>query len=437
MDQLGQDLRYAARQLRRRPAFTAVALAMLALGIGANTAIFSAVYAVLLRPLPFPEPHRVLQIYESRVEKGWNRASVAPGNFWDFRDMSRAFEDLGAYRFTSASLTGMEYPEQLSVGRVTSGFFSRVLGTAPILGRDFLPGEDQPGAESRIALLGNRFWQSRFEASPGVVGTRITLDGESIAVVGVLPPGRPWLDNADVYLPMMRDPADTRTSFELAVIGRLKPGMTPEGGRSDLETVARRLEEAYPQELAGIGVSVRPSGEWIADPQTRLALWVLLGAVGFLLMIACMNLANLLLGSGLGLLLAWWGLDALTALAPSRIPGLGDVAINGWVLAFTLGAGVLTGVATGMVPSLQASREGAALDLRTGGHSIAGARGPKRLRGALVSGEVALSLILLVGAGLLVRSFGTLMGAERGFETGVDPVSWTPRDLRYLSTRGG
>jgi putative ABC transport system permease protein len=215
----------------------------------------------------------------------------------------------------------MEYPEQLSVGRVTSGFFSRVLGTAPILGRDFLPGEDQPGAESRIALLGNHFWQSRFEASPGVVGTRITMD-----------------------------------------------------------TVARRLEEAYPQELAGIGVSVRPSGEWIADPQTRLALWVLLGAVGFLLMIACVNLANLLLGSGLGLLLAWWGLHALTALAPRRIPGLGDVAINGWVLAFTPGAGVLTGAVTGMVPSLQASREGAALALRAGGQGLAGALGRKSAR---------------------------------------------------------
>jgi putative ABC transport system permease protein len=454
MDNLRQDLRFALRQLWRRPVFSIIALSMLALGIGANTAIFSVVYTVLLKPLPFPEPERLVRIWESRIEQGWDRASVAPGNFWDLREMNRTFEDLGAYRSSSANLTGMEIPERLSVGRVSAGFFGRVLAVRPVLGRTFLPGEDQPSGESRVALLSHQFWQSRFGGDLSALDARLTLDGESYAVVGVLPAGRPWLDYADVYVPMVRSPEDIRSSFELAVIGRLRPGITQEGGRRDLEAVARRLEEAFPDALAGIGITVGSSREWAANAETRRALWLLLGAVGFLLMIACVNLGNLflaratgrvretairaatgasrgrlirqglteslfvsLVGAGLGLGLGVWGVAAITALAPGQIPGLNEVAINGWVLAFTLAAGVLTGVVTGLVPALQASGEDAASTLRTGGRSVAGSRGQRRLRGGLVSAEVALSLVLLVGAGLLIRSFGELMGAERGFET--------------------
>ncbi len=454
MDNLRQDVRLAFRQLWRRPLFSAIALAMLALGIGANTAIFSVVYTVLLRPLPFPDADRIVQIWESRVEQGWDRTSVAPANFWDLREMSRAFEDLGAYRFSSANLTGLDYPERLNVGRVTSGFFGRVLGVRPALGRTFLPGEDQPEADTRIALLSSLFWQRRFGADPSVVGTHLTLDGESVTVVGVLPPGRPWLDYADLYLPLVRNPDDTRTSFELAVIGRLRPGVTPEAGQSDLTGVAQRLEETFPQDLAGIGIAVAPSSEWVADAQTRRALWILLGTVGFLLMIACVNLANLflaratgrvretairaaagasrgrlvrqglteslvlsLLGAGLGLGLAAWGIDALVALAPTQISGLSEVTINRWILAFTLVVSVLTGIVTGLIPALQSSGGDAASTLRAGGQSIAGNRAQQRLRGALVAAEVALSLVLLVGSGLFVRSFGRLMTADRGFET--------------------
>jgi predicted permease len=454
MDNLSQDIRYAFRQLWKRPVFSAIALGMLGLGIGANTAIFSVVYSVLLRPLPFHEPDQVVRIWESRVEQGWERASVAPGNFWDFREMNRTFEDLGAYRFSSANLTGMDFPEQLSLGRVTSGFFGEVLGVRPVLGRTFLPGEDQGGGESRIALLAHEFWMERFGGDPSVLDTPLTLDGESYTIVGVLPPGRPWLDYADVYAPMVREAETARVSFELAVIGRLLPGMTLEGGAADLNGVAKRLEESFPDDLAGIGVTVGPSSEWIATPETRRALWVLLGAVGFLLMIACVNLANLflakatgrvretairaatgasrgrlirqaltealvvaLLGAALGLALASWGVNLLTAMAPGDIGGLSDVTINGWVLAFTLGAGILTGVITGLVPAFQASGGDAASTLRAGGQSIAGNRAQQRLRGALVAAEVALSLMLLVGSGLLIRSFGELVGAEKGFET--------------------
>lgn len=454
MDNLRQDLRFALRQLWKRPAFSAIALGMFALGIGANTAIFSVVYAVLLKPLPFDDPDRIVRIWESRVEQGWDRASVAPGNFWDLRDMNRAFEDLGAYRFSSANLTGIDHPERLNAGRVTSGFFGQVLGVRPVLGRNFLPGEDQPGGEDRVALLGNEFWHSRFGGDPSVLQSSLTLDGENYTVVGVLPPGRPWLDYADVYLPMVRNPEDTRSSFELAVIGRLRTGMTLEAGLSDLQGVAERLEEVFPDELAGIGITMAPSSEWVATAETRQALWVLLGAVGFLLMIACVNLANLflaratgrvreiairaaagaskgrlvrqglteslltsVLGASLGFGLAVWGIDALRAMAPGQIAGLSEVTVNVWVLLFTLGAGVLTGVVTGIVPALQASGGDAALTLRAGGQSIAGSRIQNRLRGGLVAAEVALSLVLLVGAGLLIRSFGELMAADRGFET--------------------
>jgi len=454
MDNLRQDLRFAFRQLFMRPVFSVIALGMLALGIGANTAIFSVVYTVLLKPLPFNEPDRIVRIWESRVEQGWDRASVAPGNFWDLREMNRSFEDLGAYRFSSANLTGIDHPERLNMGRVSSGFFGHVLGVRPVVGRTFLPGEDQPGEENRVALLGNQFWHNRFGGDPSVLESTLTLDGESFRVVGVLPPGRPWLDYADVYVPMVQDPNDTRTSFELAVIGRLRTGTPLEAGLSDLEGVASRLEEIFPAELAGIGITMAPSSEWVATPETRRALWLLLGAVGFLLMIACVNLANLflaratgrvreiairasagaskgrlirqglteslltsLLGAGLGFGLAVWGIDALTAMAPGQIPGLSEVTLNAWVLLFTLGAGVLTGVVTGLVPALQASGEDAALTLRAGGQSIAGNRLQTRLREGLVAAEVALSLILLVGAGLLIRSFGELMAADRGFET--------------------
>lgn len=472
MDDLRQDLRFALRQLWKRPVFSAISLAMLALGIGANTAIFSVVYTILLKPLPFSEPERIVRIWESRLDQGWERASVAPGNFWDFKDLNHTFEDVGAYRFSSANLTGVDYPEQLSQGIVTPGFFGRILGVRPVVGRTFLPEEGDPSGESRVVLLGNEFWHSRFGGDPSVLSSQLTLDGESFTVVGVLPQGRPWLDNAEVYVPMVRNINQTRTSFELAVIGRLHPGITPETGRSDLEGVASRLEEEFPEALAGIGVSVGPSSEWAATEETRQALWILLGAVGFLLMITCVNLANLflaratgrvretairaaagatrgrlirqglteslllsLLGAVLGFGLALWGVDAIVAMAPGQIPGLTEIEINRWILAFTLGAGVLTGVVTGLVPALQASARDAAATLRAGGHSIAGNRAQHRLRSSLVAVEVALSLILLVGSGLLIRSFGELMGAEKGFQTenrlvaSVNvPNSYTPED---------
>ncbi len=453
VDEIRQDIRYTIRQLWKRPAFSAIALAMLALGIGANTGIFSVVYGVLLQPLPFPEPERLVQVWETRLDRGWSQTSVTPANFWDLRDQNEAFENLGAYRFTSANLTGFEYPERLSAGRVTSGFFGHVLGTPPILGRDFLDEEDDLGSESRVVLLSHDFWQGRFGRDPDILGTTLTLDGEPYSVIGVLPSGTPWLDYGDVYLPLVRSPEDARASFELPVVGRLKPGVTLEAGLADLERIASTLAQAYPEADAGMGIRLEGSGTWLTDSSTRRALWILLGAVGFLLLIACANLANLLLaqatgrsretairaavgasrgrllrqgltesvflsllGAGLGIALAASGLRALRALDPGDIPRLADVEINGWVLAFTLGAGVLTGTVTGLVPAMQAWVTQAAHTLRSGGAGVAGSRKSRRLRSALVSAEVALSLMLLVGAGLLIRSFTELLDVDAGFQ---------------------
>jgi predicted permease len=439
--------------LRKHLGFTAIAVVTLALGIGANTAIFSVIYSVLLRPLPFGEPDRIVQVWESRVEQGWTRASVAPANFWDFRDMQRTFEDLGTYQGRSVNLTGYEYPERLDGGYVSAGFF-RILQVSPVLGRTFLPGEDQPGDGNLVALLGNEFWRSRFNADPDIIGTTLTVNDLQYTIVGVLPPGRPWLNYADIFMPYVRDPAATRQSFELAVIGRMKPDVTSETAHEDLSSVARRLEEQYPEEIAGIGVSIGSSSEWVANDDLRRALWILLGAVAFLLLIACVNLANMLLakatgrmretavraalgadrgritrlvlteslllglvGAAAGLLLAVWLIDVVRGFDPGGIPNLQEAGLNPWVLAFTIFVGVATGVLSGVVPAIQMPRVDFSSALREGDRGVSGTRGQKRLRSSLVAAEVALSLILLVGAGLLIRSFGQVMGVERGFQT--------------------
>jgi putative ABC transport system permease protein len=440
------------RTLLKYPAFTAVALVTSALGIGANTAIFSIMYSVLFTPLPFGQPDRLVQIWESRLDRGWDRASFTHANFWDLRDLNSTFEDLGTLKHTSFNLTGFDYPERLRGGRISAGFF-RILRVAPTLGRTFLPGEDQPGEENRVALLGNEIWRSRFAADPEIIGTPLRLDGESFTVVGVLPPGEPWLDSADVFVPLVQTTDADRVSFELAAIGRLAPGASMESARSDLEAVCGRLAEMYPNTNAGMGISMAPASDWIAGDNLRRALWILMGAVGFLLMIACVNLINLLLakatgrmrelavravlgagrgriarqvlteslvlgviGGSLGLLLAVWGIDAFKAMDPGGIPRIAEIGINKWVLAFTLLTALVTGAVSGSFPAFQMPRSDFISALRDGGRSVAGSPAQKRIRSSLVAAEVALSLVLLIGAGLLIRSFNELLRVERGFQ---------------------
>jgi predicted permease len=453
MDAILRDVRYALRTLRRNPVFTLVALVTIALGVGANTAIFSVVHAVLLRPLPFGQPDHLVQIWETRVERGWNRASPTEANFWDLQELNRTFEDIGAYRFGSANLTGFGFPQRLRTGFVTAGFF-RILRVQPVLGRTFAPGEGEPGEENRLVLLSNELWRTQFGSDPAIVGQSLTLDGETFEVVGVLPAGEPWLNFSDIYAPLVRDPEPDRVNLELAVVGRLARGVSFEAGLADLESVARRLEEQYPEENAGMGINMAPASEWIASETLRRALWVLLGAVGFLLLIACVNLANLLIakgtarqresavrtalgasnrrlarqmlteslllglvGAGLGLLLAVWSIDLVRSFNPAGLPRLEHVGVNVSVLGFTIVVGVLAGMMSGLIPAFQAPRVNIVTALREGDRGVAGSRGQKRLRSALVAAEVALSLMLLVGAGLLIRSFIELQSVERGFRS--------------------
>jgi len=450
---LMQDIRYALRVLRNHLGFTVIAILTLGLGIGANSAIFSVIHSVLLRPLPFPQLERIVQVWESRVDRGWNRASMNPANFWDFRDQNQTLEDLTALFGRSLVLTGRGFPERIDGALISAGFF-RVLGVQPVLGRTFARGEDEPGGDTKVALLANDFWRQRFGADPDVVGTTLTLDGETRTVVGVLPPGDPWLNTADVFVPLVRRPDADRVGFYLAVIGRMKPGVTLEMARSDLETIARRLEEQYPEANAGIGVHLTSASEWVANDDLRRALWILFGAVGFLLLIACVNLANMLLakatgrtretavrtalgadrrritrqvlteslvlgvfGGGVGLLFAIWGIDVVKAFDPGGIPRLDQIALNQWVLVFTVAIGLATGVLSGLMPAIQLPGTNVAMALREGHRGLAGGGSQKRVRNTLVTAEVALSLMLLVGAGLLIRSFAELMGVERGFQT--------------------
>jgi predicted permease len=426
----------------------------LALGIGANTALFSVVHTVLLQPLPFPEAEKLVQIWETHPDRGWDGSSLSRPNFRDYREQNQTFEDLGAINWTDMNLTGMGFPERLNVGRVSAGFF-RLLGADPVLGRTFLFGEDEPGRENRLVLLSNELWRTRFAADSHIVGKSLSLDEESYEVIGVLPSGGPWLDAAQAFTPLVRDPDADRTNFILSVIGRLRSNVSMAAASSDLEVIAQGLQEQYPEmaSYGRTGIRMGPASAWIARTETRRALWVLFGAVGFLLLITCVNLANLLLANAtsrhretavraaLGadrgrltrqllveaLLLGGVGITVALAIAaatiklfkafdPGDIPRLAEVSLNLWVLGFTIVVGLGAAVLSGVAPALQAPHTDLLASLRAGDKGVAGNRGQKRLRNTLVGVEVALSLMLLAGSGLLVRSFDQLVRVDRGFE---------------------
>jgi hypothetical protein len=233
-----RDLRGTIRLVRSQPALSAAIVVMFALGIGATTAIFSVVHGVLLRPLPFPEPERLVQVYGTRLDRGWTNITLTEANFWDMRDRNRAFEEFGTWHPTSFSLTGFDFPERVSAGRVSVGFF-RALGVTAAFGRIFEPGEDEPGRGETLALLSHGFWSRRFGTDRSVVGRGLTLDGRSYTVVGVLPPGSPWLDISDVFIPLVRRPNANRGSFEYTAIARIRPGVTSDAALADLQRVAR------------------------------------------------------------------------------------------------------------------------------------------------------------------------------------------------------
>jgi putative ABC transport system permease protein len=449
----GYDIRSTLRLIRRSPALAAGIVVMLGLGIGASTAIFSVVHGVLLKALPFPEPDRLVRVWGALPARNLSNVSLTEANFWDLRDRNASLSEFGAWHGASFTLTGVAAPERLRGATVSVGFF-RALAPRPVAGRLFEPGEDDPGAPGDRVLLAHELWSRRFAADSGIVGRTITLDGRPYLVVGVLPPGTPWLNSADVFVPFVRRKNANRGSWEYVGIGRMKDGMTFEAATADLQRVARDLETAYPDNNRGLGITVGQSADWIGSAPLRRTLWILLGASGLLLLIACVNVTNLLLaqsaarqrdtairtalgagrgdhirerlteaavfsaaGAALGWAIAWGMLRVFQALDPGGIPRLAEVELSGRMLGFTVLVAAVVAIVTGLLPALRAPVVTVASALRAGQRGAVGDRHNDRLRAGFVVAEVALSLTLLVGAGLLVRSLTQVLGTERGFET--------------------
>ena len=447
-----QDVRYALRMLRKSPGFCIVAVLTLALSIGANTAIFSLVDAVLLKPLPYPHPERIVSMWEKAPEFDYNFISTL--NFLDWNRQNRCFQFLSAVALDTMTLTGSDAPKELNVQRVSAAYF-RVLGVDATLGRTFTPSEDQVGSDQEV-VLSNRIWRSLFGGDPNIIGRNVTLDAKSYTIIGVLPANgefdRTW---AVMWLPLAFRPADmTRNYHWLSAIARLNPGVTLKQARAQMDAIGARIAALYPDSNKGFGVTVNPYIDQVVDPQLRRSLWVLLAAVGTVLLIGCVNLANLTLARGtdreheiairsalgarrlrlirqvltenvfLGILGGVAGLalgDALMRgiklwLPPDMLPPQANVRMDHSVLLFTMVMGILTGILFGLAPALSGTQPDLVGSLKEGGRTTAGLT-RHRVRTTLVVAEVALSFVLLAGASLLIRSFNRLASINPGVDT--------------------
>ena len=460
MGTLLQDIRYGIRMLARHPGFTVIAVLTLALGIGANTAIFSVVNAELLRPLPFRDSGRLVRVWETNSRMGTMSDSISYPDFSDWQSQNKVFEKIGAYTNASYTLTGVEQPAHLE-GQAVSAELISLLGATPELGRAFLPGEDEP--HHHVAVLSHRLWKEHFGGDPGIIGRAITLDNSGYTVVGVMP--------ASFEFPLQRQPVEIWTTFSslqessdgtppitqvrgahfILGIARLKPGVTLAQAQSAMDVIASGLQKQYPDSNKYFGVRLLPEQDELTGA-IRPALFVLLVAVGLVLLIACVNVANLLLaratarareiairaalGAGrsrvvrqlltesfllallaglLGVVLAGWGIDALVRLSPEDLPRIGEIHLDGHVLAFTAILSVLTAMLFGLVPALQVTRPNLVDALKESAQSTTAGMHRHRLRSSLVIVEMALALVLLVSAGLLIRSLVRLQNVSPGF----------------------
>jgi putative ABC transport system permease protein len=459
MRNLLKDVRYGLRMLAKAPGFTAVAVLAVALGVAANTAIFSVINAVLLEPLPYKEPGRLVELWEMNRPRDARQNVLSPANLIDWKEQSDVFEDVAAFLDDRGNLTGGGEPYEVVVQHVTPNLF-QMLGVEPIKGRGFAPEDAAPGA-ARVVVLSHGLWQRRFGGDPAIVGKTFSISGTPVTVVGVMPARFQWFIRKgsrtaappEMWSPFaLTDQYRKRQGRYMSAVARLKPGVTRERAEAELNHLAARLEEQYPEFNKGWGAEVVSLRDQFAGP-IKPVLWVLLGAVGFLLLIACANVANLLLargasrqkeiairtalgagrwrvvrqllteslllafvGGGLGLLLAWWGVELLLALSPRDVLDLGGVSLNLPVLGFTFGVSLLTGVVFGIVPAFEASRVSTSESLKEGAKGTTAGKRGGRLRGAFVVAEIALALVLLVGAGLMLKSFARLRSVDPGFE---------------------
>lgn len=448
METLLHDLRFGLRMMLRSPGFTFIALLTLTLGIGANTAIFSVVNTVLLRPLPYHDPNRLVVLWESQEQVGKESPSLPDFNDW--RERNQSFEEMAVARRDNANLTGTGEPERLLVRQVTSNFFS-TLGVSPQLGRAISVEEEQTKAP--VALLSNTLWKRRFGSDPGLVGKPVTLYDQQFTVVGILPPEFQFYTPADVFVPLSFMPDRLKPAREehggIVAVARLKPAVTRQQAQAEMDVIAQALQQEYPKTNKDVRITINSIyTDMVGDVQPSLL--VLLGAVAFVLLIACANVANLLLarsaarqkeiairsalgasrvrvirqlltesialsltGGALGLLVAMWGADLLLAVIPNNVPWVTEIAVDRNVFGFTFTASVVTGIIFGLVPALQASSPDLNETLKEGGRGSSGGR--QRARSVLVVTEVALALVLLIGAGLMLQTFSRLRQIDAGF----------------------
>jgi putative ABC transport system permease protein len=449
-----RDVRLGVRTLVHSPIFTVVTVLSLALGIGANTAIFSVVSGLLLQPLPYSEPEQIVDVWHTPPQQsfpGLDRFSVSPANYIDWKAQSTTFEQMAVYTYTGLSLSTSNDPLPLIGAVVSSDFFS-VLRSNPMQGRTFTPDEEQPGRD-QVVVLSNGLWQRAFGANPNIVGQTVTLNSRSFTVVGIMPAGFEFPREAELWVPLAWDEKErqVRSIHDYLVVARLKPNVSLQQAKAEMNTISSRLEQQYPEENKGWGAVVIPLREDLVG-EIRTALLVLFCAVGFVLLIACANVANLMLARGanrqkemavrialgagrarlvrqlltesvllaviggvLGLLLAIWGSKMLVQLG--SLPASADTGIDTWALGFTLLVSFGAGIIIGIVPALQFTKASLSETLKQGSGRTGGSPIKQHTRKALVISEVALSLVLLIGAGLMIRSFWKLQNVDPGFDT--------------------